>query len=155
MKTMLMLLTAGSLAFSVSAQTTPGTTPKTPGTTPTTTPGSTPSTQQPTTQKGTQDPVMMDENTARTLGLTQEQMAGWKERGTLYDREYRSLKQGSTYEQDRKAWMERRDKDLKGYLTPEQYENWSRMNNGTMPRNTTGTRTNDTPPTPAPSQPKR
>jgi hypothetical protein len=142
MKTVLVLLAAGSLAFSVSAQTTPDN-------------RNTNSTQQQTPQRSAGDPLMMDDNTARELGLREDQMAGWKERSTMYDKDYRSLKQGKTYDQDRQDWMTRRDKDMGDFLTPDQLQNWNRMNGADRSKNTTGSRSTQSPATPKPSQPNR
>lgn len=73
----------------------------------------------------------------------------------MYDKDYRSLKPGTTYDRDRQAWMTRRDKDMGDFLTPDRLQTWNRMNTDNRSRNTTGTRTTQPPATPTPSQPNR
>ena len=138
MKTLLVLLCAGSLALTANAQTTKQST----------------NTQQPTTQRpvGVRPPLMINDSIGRALNLRQDQMTWWKERGTFYEKEYGALTPGDTYDRDRKAWMDRRDLELKGYLTPEQYERWNTMNRNHMGTVKTPADNPTTPNTPAPQR---
>jgi hypothetical protein len=132
MRTLSLILVAGLLSLSAAAQNT-----QQRGTT------NTPNAQNP--QSGVWRPLMMNDSTARALNLTPEQQRGWSERGALYDRDYRGLKPGTTsYDTDRQRWWDRRDADMKKFLTPEQYTQWQRMDT----RPTAGTPS-------APTQPKR
>lgn len=137
MRTILVTLAAGLLAFSAAGQNTPRST-----------------TQSGTTQNNWR-PVMMTDSTARALKLTPEQQQGWRDRSTQYDRDYRGIQQGATYDKDQQVWWDRRNSDMKKFLTPEQYATWQRMDTRVPARENTGT-TPTTQPTPTtPAQPKK
>jgi hypothetical protein len=141
MRTFSLILAAGLLTLSVNAQSTPQR-------------DNTQNTQDP--QGGTWKPLMMDDNTARTLNLTPEQQQGWRERSALYERDYNGLQPGATnYDLDRQRWYDRRNTDMKKFLTADQYKQWQQLD--TRPTTSTGTApgSNKGANTTTPSRPKQ
>ena len=75
--------------------------------------------------------LTLNDSIANLIGLRPDQMPAWRDLNDAYEEQYRDLKPGATFEEDRRKWGEQRNEDLKKFLTPDQYQKWLRLNSET------------------------
>ena len=113
------------------------------------------STQQPTTpQTSVQDGwIMFDERNTMDLNLRDDQYQRLREVDGRYQKQYTGFGNTPSKNPGYKDLSDRRNTDVRGILSPEQYQQWDRLNNGSRENKSQGTDMDGsgtpTPPTPS------
>ena len=81
-----------------------------------------------------QDRPMLTDSAATLIGLSPDQLQGWRELGEVYQKEYDQLKASDAEDDDMRAWWKRRDAALREFLSPEQYGKWIKLDKNVQGR---------------------
>lgn len=82
---------------------------------------------------------MFDERTTMDMDLRDDQYQRLRDVDARYQKEYGAFGKTPSKNPGYKDLSDRRNKDVRGILTPEQYQRWDRMQNGTRDRMDGGT----------------
>jgi|GEM_PF-3870475 len=78
--------------------------------------------------EGIPERPMLTDSAATLIGLSPDQLQGWRDLGTQYQEELDQLKDNKGYsDEDMRQWWKRRDEALREFLSPEQYEKWIKL----------------------------
>jgi hypothetical protein len=100
--------------------------------------------------------VMFDDRSTQQLGLQQDQLKRLREVDGRYQKDYSGLGNKPSESPDYQLLTERRNADVKGILTPDQYQRWMttrNSNNKRMDRDTDGGMNKDGSTTPGTTKP--
>jgi len=81
-----------------------------------------------------QDRPMLTDSAATLIGLSPDQLQGWRELGEVYQKEYDQLNASVAEDDDMRAWWKRRDAALREFLSPEQYGKWIKLDKNVQGR---------------------
>lgn len=76
--------------------------------------------------RATEHPMLTD-SAATLIGLSPDQLQGWRDLGVQYQDELDELQKKRDSEEERRLWWKKRDDALRQFLTPEQYEKWIKL----------------------------
>lgn len=80
------------------------------------------------------DRPMLNDSAATLIGLSPDQLQGWRELGEVYQKELDQLMESDADDDAMRAWWKRRDAALREFLTPEQYGKWIKLDRSVQGR---------------------